>query len=777
MKIFQSSSLLLRFKNTFLLGLVVLFFFTACRPTKHLEEGELLLTNITIETKGKAKFNDDLKSISKQQPNRKLLGIFRLYLGIHNLFYNKEDSKIKDKLGESPVIYDSSLTQPSIDLMHRFLKNKGYYENEVSIEADTQKRWFSVKPLNKVKLKFKINKGKEYLIASLNQTITDPSINKIVANAKNKSALNVYDPFNLDDLQYERLRIERLMKNNGYYEFSREYILFEADTSQKTKSASITVKIKNPTFNYFNTDSLIEGNHKTFQIKNVYVSMELPGGTVVTEDTTYSDNMIFIGLAGKYKEKAISRITYLRPGQLFSLKNQEETYRNLSSLRVFSYVNIQYTPDYYSNGKGLNAIITVRPRKQKSITIETEGTNNGGNLGINGAINFQNNNTFKGAEILNISMSGGLEAQTIFTDEEQRQIGNGTLPFNTLEFGPKASLEVPRFLLPFVSNKVSPKGNPRTSFNASYNLQDRPDYRRNVTKTYVSYTWNESPTKTHVVQPFDLSYIKLDPSESFLTVLNNIQNPFLKNSYTDNFILASKYSFILNTQNSNNLKNHIYFRGNIETAGNLLAASSNTWNSNTNDDGSRNIGGIRFAQYVRADVDFRYYQKFNWNKIVYRFASGLGLPYGNSIAMPFEKSFYAGGANGIRAWRARELGPGNLADSIERNVDQIGNVSLEGNVEWRIPVTSILEGALFVDAGNIWNYQQKGTRDETEFQFDRLWDGTAIGFGIGLRLNFSFFILRFDGATKLKDPSSEKPNDFNPQWGDTNLNLGIGYPF
>lgn len=332
--------------------------------------------------------------------------------------------------------------------------------------------------------------------------------------------------------------------------------------------------------------------------------------------------------------------------------------------------------------------------------------------------------------------------------------------------------------MPFLADKISPRGNPRTSFNASYNLQDRPDYRRNVTKTYISYTWNASTTTTHVVQPFDLSYIKLDPSENFSEVLNNIQNPFLRNSYTDNFILASKYSYILNTKNSNKLKNHVYFRGNIETAGNLLAAASNSWNPNVNEvDGSRNIAGIRYAQYVRADVDLRYYQKFNWNKIVYRFASGLGLPYGNSVAMPFEKSFYAGGANGLRAWRARELGPGNLPDSIERNVDQIGNMSLEGNIEWRIPVTSILEGAFFVDAGNIWNYQQKDTRDETEFEFGKLWDGTAVGFGVGLRLNFSFFILRFDGATKLKDPSSENPNLLSPKWRETNLNLGIGYPF
>mgnify|MGYP001564651459 CR=1 FL=1 len=777
MKNQRHSPFLLSFKNTFLLGLVVLFSLNACRSTKLLKDEELLLTSINIETEGKQRYNDDLKSISKQQPNRKLLGVFRLYLGIYNLFNKKEDSKIKNKLGEPPVIYDSTLNEKSVDLMHRFLNNKGYYENTVSVEADIQKRWFSKKPSQKVQLNFNITKNQQYLISSIHESIKDEKIKKIVLAERNKSVLKVYDPFNLDKLNEERLRIERLLKNNGYYQFSREYILFEADTSQKTKSASVTIKIKNPTFNYFNTDSLIEGTHQTFLINIVFVQMESPNGELLNSDTTYADNMTFLGLLGKYREKAISRITYLRPGGLFSLKNQEETYRNLAGLRVFSYVNIQYSPDYYSNGNVLNATITLRPRKQKSITIETEGTNNGGNLGVNATVNFQNNNTFKGAEILNVSFNGGLEAQTIFTNEEQRELWDGALPFNTLEFGPKVSLEVPRFLLPFASDKISQRGNPRTSFNASYNLQDRPDYRRNVYKTYINYNWNESVTKTHIIQPFDLSYIKLDPSQSFSEVLNNIQNPFLRNSYTDNFILALKYTFILNTQNSNKLKNHIYFRSNIETAGNLLAATSNSWNDNTNEDGSKNIAGIRYAQYVRADIDFRYFQKFNWNKIVYRFASGLGLPYGNSIAMPFEKSFYAGGANGLRAWRARELGPGNLPDSIERNVDQIGNVSLEGNVEWRIPVTNIIEGALFVDAGNIWNYQQQGTRNETEFKFDRLWDGTAIGFGVGLRLNFSFFILRFDGATKLKDPSADNPNLLEPQWNQTNLNLGIGYPF
>ncbi len=422
--------------------------------------------------------------------------------------------------------------------------------------------------------------------------------------------------------------------------------------------------------------------------------------------------------------------------------------------------------------------IDLNPRKQKAYTILTEGTNNGGNLGINADLTFLNRNTFRGAELLNVTLSGGIEAQQLLTNQGDERIAGEVLPFNTLEFGPEVSLRVPRFLLPIDMDKFSPRGSPSTTFGISYNFQRRPDFRRNVTKTYISYSWNETPAKTHIITPFDLSYINLDPSPEFEELLEDVNDPFLRNSYTDNLILAFRYSYILNTQLDDKFGNHdFFFRGNIEPAGNLLSLVTNENNLEKNDEGAALIAGTPYAQYVRGDFDFRYYRKFFYNTVVYRFAAGLGIPYGNSSALPFEKSFFAGGANGIRAWLARDLGPGTLNDSIQSNVDQIGNLSLEANVELRFPITDIFEGAAFVDMGNIWNYKQDNSREETQFKLGTAWDGTAIGLGAGLRLNFTFFILRFDFAAPFKDPGKNNPNLLKLYWNETNLNFGIGYPF
>ena len=752
--------------------IVLSCFIYSCSPARHLEEDQRLLTKVKVKTEGDNKYNDAILSISKQQANRKLLGLFKIYLGIYNLYYHKENSKIKEKLGEAPVVYDSTINPVSVDLMTRFLNNKGYYENEIKVTSKRSKK--------RAKLTFNVSKGPRYDISKLAYDISDQRIEQLFLSDSSNAKLKVGNPFNLESLKEERERIERLMKNNGYFKFSREYIVFEVDTFMNLNTAEITLLIKNPKESYTFTDSLVEGRHQIYSISKLYVRMDYSARTAsnISGDTTQVDSVYFIDLeSDKFNKKALSRITYIRPGDIYQLKVQEQTYRNLAALRVFSYVSIQYEPDYASNGNDLIAYIDLDPRKQRSFTVETEGTNNGGNLGVNGTVTYQNNNTFKGAEILNISFSGGLEVQQILTDDNSSQLSSGFLDFNTIEFGPEISLEVPRFLLPFGAKKFSPRGNPKTTFNASYNFQQRPDYARYLTKTYIAYSWNESPTKTHIIQPFDLSYIKLNPSETFKQVLEEIQNPFLRNSYTDNLILALKYSFILNTKSSNRLRNYLFFRGNIESSGNLLALASDGWNTSTNEDGSHNIAGIRYAQYVRTDIDFRYYQNFNYNQLVYRFFGGVGIPYGNSIAMPFEKSFYAGGANGIRAWRARQLGPGTLPDSILQSVDQIGNMQLEANVEFRFPVTNIIEGAAFIDAGNIWNLNQEDSREETKFELNSLWESTAIGIGIGVRLNFSFFIIRLDFAAPLKDPAALDPYKFNLQVNQTNLNLGIGYPF
>jgi len=761
----------------FILSGILLMLFSSCGPARHLEEDEKLLTKIKIKSSKKIEFKEELKSISKQKPNRKLLGLFKIYLGIYNLYYQKEEAKIKDKLGEPPVIFDSTLLTPSVQLMSRFLNNKSYYDNEVSAKIKLSKK--------RARIQYQIKKGDAYRISELNYTIEDPTIEQLIE--KNLIDANVKKGglFQLDDIQKERLRIERLLRNHGYYNFTREYILFEADTNQLLKTANLNIVVKNleeasqSNLKNEQVDTFKAILHPVFSIKDVIVRIDytLQNIQQFLGDTIEVDQLKFIEYElDRFRKDVLARNIYLRPGNVYNLEAQEHTYSNLSSLGIFSFVSIQFDYDF-SDGNGLVVYINLNPRKQKALTLETEGTNNGGNLGINGTVSLRNNNAFRGAENFNISLNGGLEVQQILTDKNDNLVGDGFLPFNTFEFGPEISYEIPRFLLPINQKRFSPKGNPRTTINASYDYQQRPDYLRYVSKLFLAYSWNETPQKRHIIQPIDLSYIKLEPSTDFINVLENINNPFLKNSYTDNFILATKYSFIYNSHLQNKKNSHVFMRFNLESAGNAVSLLNESVVQDQNKDGSFNLAGIRYAQYFLTDIDVRYYQQISENQIVYRFSAGVGLPYGNSNAMPFEKSFFAGGANGIRAWRVRELGPGTISDSSVTLIDQIGNLKIESNLEFRFPITKVIEGAAFADLGNIWNVKQDDIRAETEFELNRLWEATAVGLGAGLRLNFTFFLLRFDFATPFKDPSASNPSKVQPQWRRTNLNLGIGYPF
>ena len=762
------STFLLR-KSKFLWIMVLACIFYSCNSTKYLKEDEVLLRKVKFKYNSRPILKDEIKSLSKQKPNRKLLGIFNLYVGAYNLYYNKPESKVRENIAEAPVVYDSTLNIKSLENMTKHLRNKGYYDNNLTASHKIKGK--------RAYLTYKVDLGKLYRINNTEVEIEDSAVAKVINSKAVNPLVNKGEPFDLEIIDKERKSIEKQLKNKGYYKFSKDFVVFEVDSSMSKKEVDIKTTIKNRKLSGEVIDSLYSIGHQVFNISKVYVRMNVKNNKdgLINKDTVSFDSINFINInPKKLKPQALARLVYLRPGDIFRQDLQELTYKNLSGLKIFSYISITYEDDPASPNNRLIAYIDLTPRKPKSYTVQTEGTNTGGNLGINGTLSFQNINTFKSGENLKVEIHGGLEAQTILTDDAD--VVDDFLPFNTYEYGPEVSLTVPRFILPFNASKFSQKVNPRTTFSTSYNVEQRPDYRRNISKTFVSYSWNETSTKTHIIQPVDISFIQLDESEAFKKELEEIDDPFLRNSYTDNFILSSKYSFILNTQAENILNNYIYFRGNIETAGNLLSLLTNN-SKKVEGENYKEIAGIRYAQYVRTDIDFRFYQNAEYNQMVYRFATGVGLPYGNSISMPFEKSFYAGGSNDIRAWQARELGPGNLADSSKGAVDQIGNMSIIGSVEFRFDVTKVIEGAAFIDAGNIWNLNQDEGREETQFAFNTLWQSLAIGPGIGIRFNFSFFIFRFDFATPIKDPGKPNPFEIKPQWDKTNLNFGIGYPF
>ena len=742
---------------------------SACNSARYVADDELLVSKVNLKVANEDLDKESIYTIIKQKPNRRLLGVFPLYLGIHNLFINKPDSKIRNSIGEPPVIYDSLQTNRTISQMELYLNNRGFYDASVSYTTSVNNR------KKRIKITYKIEEYEPYKIAQVDYEVTDKVVNEIVVKDSSNSLLKEGKNFDIDYLQNERNRITRLLKNTGYFYFSKEYIFYEADTTNK--KADVTIGIKDIERKNSENDVYYE-QHKSYTINNVFVRLNYDNQLTyqIASDTLSINDLYFIDEGSfKFKPKAIARAIFLKKGDLYQLKNQELTYQNLSALRAFNFISIQFEKDFDDPNK-INCFIRLTPRKTKSFTVEGEGTNSGGNLGISGNIAFQNNNTFKGAETFSIRLKGGLEAQQVINSAENTTLGKN-LPFNTLEFGPEANLDVPRFLLPLSADRFSTRINPKTTINASFNYQQRPDYTRRISKIFLAYSWNESPQKTHIIQPIDISIIKLDPTDQFKAALENINNPFIQNSYRDHFISSSRYSFIYNSQDANKRRHYFYFRGNAEFSGNLLNAISSLSDSPKSDEGAYEVFNIRYAQYLKTDVDFRWYRNYKFTSLVYRLSGGVGLPYGNIKSMPFEKSFFAGGANGIRAWGARRLGPGSLPNSEENLVDQIGNIVLEGNIEYRFDITKILEGAAFVDAGNIWEYNQGNERPSTQFKFDKIWDDLAIGIGAGIRLDFTFFILRFDAATPLKDPGSPKETEFDVRIDETNFNIGIGYPF
>jgi len=399
-------------------------------------------------------------------------------------------------------------------------------------------------------------------------------------------------------------------------------------------------------------------------------------------------------------------------------------------------------------------------------------------LGVAGNFIYQSRNLFKGAEIFKFKISGAMEIQKLLNKnavEEQ----NTFLIFNTIETGAEVGLDIPKFLIPVKQERFSKYFKPKTTINSGIRFQQRPDFTRYILNATFGYEWKESQTKRHILYPADINSVKIKTTEAFQSTIDAINDPKILNSYKDHLTMALKYSFIFNNQQVNKKHKFNYFRGNFETSGNLLRLSNNIFKNSESIEGVYHVFNIQYAQYLRADMDFRQYFIFNeFNTLVLRGVIGGGLAYGNSTVLPFEKSFFSGGANSIRAWKIYSLGPGAYRDTI--NLNKTGDINLEGNIEYRFPIYRYLKGAFFIDVGNTWVNKKNPLMPDAEFKIKRFYKEIAIGTGFGARFDFSFFILRVDMAIPLRDPSKTGSgkwlfNDLSSQ--SVNFNLGIGYPF
>lgn len=800
---------------------IAVFLLFSCHPSKRVAEGSYLLTETKVTCDNKSISEDDLNSILKQQPNRKILGVLRFHLRVYNFASRGKERKWKNWLksvGEEPVILDSSLTYKSSQQLGIYLKNKGFFHSVVS---DTT----FLRPDRTAHVHYRVQSGLPYTVNKISFSFNDDNLFKPVKIANNKTLIKPGVNFDTDVFTRERERMSAAMKNLGYYNFSKEYIFFQMDSALGKNKVDVKETFKNPfeKVQRDGVDSLVESRHKVFFINRIFINSNYnPQQKVsLTEDTLVIGEYCFLEASlMQFRPEVLLKSVFIKKDDLYGLENVEYTHSRLAALKTFKFINIRFeeieTGDTIRNY--LDCYIQLTPTPRQSFTVETEGTHRQGNLGLAGELVYRNKNTFKGAEIFELKFRGGMEAQKPTGAENDKTISaipgdklEEVVPFNTIEINPQASIFFPSLLLPFGVGQLLRPNSPKTNIVTSYNFQQRTAFSRHIFSTSYGYSWKSSVFNSHTFFPFDISIVNIDKSIDFQKSLDIANNPLLNNSFSDHLISSSKYSYTFSNQKGK-YQNFMFFRWEVEGAGNLLrflneklntVPDSNGWYhlfNRTYDNGDIDPNsGIQYAQYLKTDADLRFYKNINKHSdVVYRTFFGIGIPLRNFNVLPFEKSFFGGGANGLRAWTARSLGPGSSPNTTGLSIDKIGDVQLEGNLEYRFDLIKILDGAAFIDAGNVWLLKKDTARLNAEFDFGRFYNEIAIGAGLGARLDFDFFIIRLDLGIKFKDPAAQPKEKngwvirhiFDYQvngkgyrdntgrlYDFMNFNLGIGYPF
>ena len=754
--------------------------FVSCSIRKHIPEGEMILKNNIVEIHSKdVEFSkSDISSCIAQASNPKFLG----FMPLTWVYYKTEnkDSKfvkwINKTMGEKPVYFNNDLKETSVAQISKYLNDVGYFNSAISTEIKN-KRGIS-------KVYYGIYPARPYIIDSVSYKITDSVIYNYVKEIEETLPIKkgeIYNAFNFDD---ERDQITEHLKNNGYFYFTKDYIFMEVDTNFNDKKANVNIRIDN----VIDPETQKYVNHKQYTINNIYI---YPKGVLqnnVNGDTTQytfeinkhlgNETFHFIYNENpKIRFKTFDNIIQLHTGSLYNSHQVTQTYKALNNLKIYNHNNIDFEPVESDNDSInlLNCNIILNRAKVNYYSLQLEGTNSSGDLGILGSFTYRNKNIFRGAEIFNISLRAGTQAQSVLVDDE----GNTSL-FNTKEFGIDASIFFPKFLSPIKLKNFAKEYQPRTTLTVGYNLQARPIYTRQITLLTFGYNWMKNKYEQHIFTPLTLNSVKVDPTPSFQEILEKETNQRIKNQYTSHLIFGFDYTYIFNNQNVRFIKDFFYFKANLQSSGNLLSACNNTSAIKTVDN-YHEILGIRYAQYVRFAFDFRYFKYVKGeNQIATRLMVGAGIPYGNSTDMPFEKSFYAGGSNGMRGWQFRELGPGTFNNPDNLNIERIGDIQLEFNLEYRFPIYSFIKGAVFTDIGNIWTMRENETFKGGQFKFNTFYKQLAADAGIGIRLDFSFFLFRLDAAAPMVNPAypeGERWRISKLRFSDFILNFGIGYPF
>lgn len=817
--------------------------FISCNPTKKLLPHEYLLEKVeVINVKQTDQQKESFEAFFRQKPNRKLFRSVHFFVWWYNLFddekikqkkiqrnlkYDKINServlssekkneervkkgkkpktpKLKDKtsslfiesvrdIGEPAIIFDSSLTEQTRLQLNKFLFSKGYFDNIVTdtIEFSKDSKRATAKYILYPKEPYKLNK--------LTYLVEDEKLGALVLKDTLNTLIKVGMQYDRDKFQAEQQRINDFALNNGYYYFEKAYVDFYIDTVKKTHSLSAVTNLKKFQRSYSSSnDSVIYVNHPRLKVENVYIITEAVYGNVKDapfKDTVKSkrDGTIFLLNAPlAYKQPIIINNTDIYRGQWFSKDTSEFTYKQLLGLGIFKNVTIQFLKnDQYSNR--LDCYIICSPLLKQSLTAETEGTNTSGNLGIDGSIIYQNKNFFRGGELIELKLQAAISAQKqlskdttyIKTITDVADLNRLQRTFNTIQFGPEFTFSVPRAFFPFSLLPFKKDMLPRTYIKTSLNYQSRPEFSRVITNIDYGFSFRTNNGRLkHDFIPFEAYLVRAKLLPSFKNDLADLKDAFLLNSFQDHITTLSKFGLTYTSKgNSNTSKKTVhYFKWTVASSGSLLRQYFKLTGKKPDSLDRYLLFNIPFAQFLKTDIDYRINIPVrSKTRLVYRLAGGIAKTLKNLSGLPYEQSYFSGGPNSVRAWRARTLGPGGYdPTNSETRFDKIGDILLEGNFEYRFHIIKSFNGAFFVDAGNIWRLQKDETKPNGEFVVSNFVDQIAIGSGLGIRWDLSFFVLRLDMAAPIKDPKYDIGDrwtyDKKP-WRQIVANFGIGYPF
>lgn len=702
----------------------ILLLTTACSTGKYVQEGEYILDKVAVVSDQSDYNASPLSQYVRQKEKPKLFSLFR------NPFSRK------------PVIYDTLQARLSCQDLMTAMQNEGYMNAGVSLYTETKGK--------KLKATYLLHPGQPFLIGKVNYDIQDEGILQLLhldqpANQQIKPGMR----FTVETLDNERKRIAGLLSDNGYFRFNKDFIHFAADTIMGRKDIALTLQLRK----YKPNNNSPEVDHTRYLIRDVLFQ------------SNDSDRI-------HLRKQVLLNATAIKEGRPYDASALQRTYNNFARLQAVKYTNIKFAEVPDTNL--LDCHIQISTNKPSTISFQPEGTNTAGDLGAAASITYTNRNLFHGSEQLSIEFRGAYEAITGLEGYQDQ---------NYTEFSVETKLVFPRFLAPFLSKSFRRRQTASSEWAVSWDFQNRPEFHRRVFSSAWRYRWSEP--KHHLNYRFDL----LDLNYVYMPwISSTFKRDYLDNAENRNAILRYNYEdiFIMKTGFTVSYTDGVdAVRANFESAGNLLNGVSKGFGFKTNSQGQHTLFNIAYAQYVKFDFDYTHLFQFDKrNALALHAGLGVAYPYGNSTVLPFEKRYFSGGANSVRGWSVRELGPGKFKGTDGRIdfINQTGDVKLDLNAEYRSSLFWKLQGALFIDAGNIWTLRNYAEQPGGQFMFTEFYKQIAASYGMGLRLNFDYFILRFDVGMKAINPAYESEKEhwsiIHPKLSrDFDFHFAVGLPF